>query len=132
MIRTPQHIVQNPPKTKLGPPMQTTVIVCVNLAAGITPHHDIAPESTQPERPVLHMRRLTNRIPHVSEPQLQFRLEFDWVGHHSSPETGVEAAPSRECREATGAGADGVVNPRKCFKNAFRNIPSGLTTPSAP
>ncbi len=47
----------------------------------------------------------------------------------SPPETEGVAAPSKKCRAATEAGADGMVNSGQRFKNSFGNTLSWLTTP---
>ena len=56
--------------------MQTSIIVSMKLVQGIAPNHNVAAEPVQAHRPPGDTRRLTNRIPQVSEAQLEFRLDF--------------------------------------------------------
>src|SRR5207253_2323347 len=65
VIRASQRPVHHLAETQLRAAVQTSIIVHAHFSGRVAPHDDVASETRQSNRLVLHMRRLTDRIPHV-------------------------------------------------------------------
>src|SRR5206468_3601416 len=81
MVRATQLVIHNLSDAEFGSAMETPVIVRVNLAARISPEHDIFPEAMDSKRLPVHVKGLADGIPHVLEAEFQFGFEFDWFFH---------------------------------------------------
>jgi hypothetical protein len=62
---------------ELGAAVEASIVVNVKLPLRIAPYDDVHSQPLQAERRVGHMGRLTNRVPHVSQAELQLGFEFD-------------------------------------------------------
>ena len=89
VIRAAQHSIDDHSDAEFGAAMETTVVMNANLAVWVAPDDDVVAETLEPERPLLHVPRLANRIPHVLDTQLQFGFKLDllrcvhWFGKMS-------------------------------------------------
>src|SRR5437867_2365290 len=76
MVCASKSAAYNFAETQFGAAMQTPIIMHTYLAGRVAPHDDVPPEPRQTQRSLLHMRRLTNRIPHVVKTNAKFSFEF--------------------------------------------------------
>jgi len=76
MIRTAKRAIHDFPDTEFRAAMKTPIIVNMNFAARVTPHHDVVSEPMKSKRFVFDAGRLTHGVPHVleTEPQLCLKL----------------------------------------------------------
>ena len=77
MIAASQCIVDDFAQTQLGATMQTSIVVNMNRAVRISPYNDVLAKTMQTDRLILHKIRPADRIPHVSESELQMIFEID-------------------------------------------------------
>src|SRR5215469_1968053 len=69
MVGASQRVVQNLSHAQFGSAMQAAILVRMDLVMRIAPQNGVDAEPVQTDGSLLHLRRLTDRVPHVPQPE---------------------------------------------------------------
>src|SRR5215831_9220844 len=77
VVGASQRVVQNLSHAELGTTVEAPVLVGMDLVMQIAPQNDVESQPAQADRSFLNLRRLTDRVPHIPQPEPKIRFEFD-------------------------------------------------------